>query len=328
MSISDPSRNTTSQQMTLRQAYLRLGLAPGATPSEIHKQYLRLAKLAHPDTAGGSDDLMAALAIAYAMVREHAAASSTGTATGTALERRDRSALDRWGGQLPVPRDLGSNRLLTEVTRHRTSSLVVARRQGKLAALTSAGIGAVVALTKTFGIDRFEYSSYGETDTVEWLPNNVRISIVGACAAATALLGFMAWRASARVHWMENALEDVGDTLDDKNALVQILAEVDEAVGLGADWTTDELIDGISAWCDTPVGALPELPRGLWIRTLRSLVLPLHSHDEPSLRDLARLTGPKDFARLVIAKGGEQGLLAEHSARRGLSMEFRYSLVF
>ena len=51
--------------MTPAEAFAALGLAPGASPTEVRAAYRRLAKAAHPDAAEGSAEAFGALNRAY-----------------------------------------------------------------------------------------------------------------------------------------------------------------------------------------------------------------------------------------------------------------------
>jgi len=56
--------------MSLANAYMVLGLPPTASPEEVKRNYRTLARLFHPDTAGGYKEAMVLLNQAFDRIKE------------------------------------------------------------------------------------------------------------------------------------------------------------------------------------------------------------------------------------------------------------------
>jgi hypothetical protein len=309
-------KNMDEQQ--LAEAYRLLGVDSDASDDTVASRYRHLARQAHPDQ-GGTDDEMAQLAEAYALVR-----SARGAGNGALVTRQT-------GVVLKNPQDIilrrdelrsDSRRAFETALRHRTSRLKQAKRQGTWAAIGSAGIGVIIAFMQTLGLDSIQ--SPDGTDVV-WLTSSMRLIIVVGCFVVSAIFGLLAWRATAKSTWIEAALEDLSDTLSDKNSFLQLIHLL-TGTGLPERWTRDDLTDCIARWIRDEDGRRPAHHQGFVTDSIRALLFPRVLHDEIPLRDLASVAGPVDAGNLIIAKGLERELIEEQPADNG-SHAYGYTLL-
>ncbi|WCB93817.1 hypothetical protein DSM104299_02536 [Baekduia alba] len=215
--------------------------------------------------------------------------------------------------------------LLADLTEERTAWLDLGRRQALWTAWTTTALGGLFALVHAFGLDAADVAAFdGETQRLAWLPTPLLISILSACVVVTATLRVLAWRASVRLRWVRGAMAQLGRMLEDERRLAGVLDAVAAEARLDTDWTREHLAAGVARWCGLPPDGAAVLPRGLVARSLTGR-LRGRSRDEPAtLRDLARVAGPADFARLTIAGGVRHGLLAEQRSTREERVELRY----
>jgi len=143
-----------------------------------------------------------------------------------------------------------------------------------------------------------------------------------ALATLAASFGLLAWRASARATWIQSALEDADDALSDKNSFLALIEEISAEGGLNEAWTQSELIETVSSWSNHFTDRHPWVYRHATVR-----LLGLRANDSLGvpLAVLASITGPVDFAKLVIAKGLESELIAEHLTVADGKAAYRYS---
>lgn len=302
----------------LQNAYLLLGVDVHASDQEVKDRYRDLARRAHPDQ-GGSDTEMASLADAYALVRSSRDESKGSLVTlhSTALVKPNSDDLVR---REELRAD--SKRVFDAAIRHRTSRLKQAKRQGTWAAIGSAGIGLIVALLKTLGLDSVQTR---EGDEV-WLTSTTRLTLVIACLALSSFFGFLAWRASVRSTWIESALEDLSDSLSDKNSYFRLMQRLQKE-GLPEDWTRDDLIHGVSRWSKYDEERSPGA-RGRFIKdSAVGLLFPHTYHDGIPLEEIARTASPVDSANLIIAKGMERGLISEQRSSSADGHIYAYRLM-
>jgi DnaJ domain len=307
-----------SDDAGLSEAYVLLGLSPDASLDEIRARYLARAKAAHPDR-GGSNDEMAALAAAYELVV-------------TARSEARRELIERPSAAVAVPpfslalreeRREDTARTMREVVRHQTSALRQARRQGTWAAIACAGLAAVLAFTQTLHLDTIQTSNGFEEVPYHWLTSSVRVSLFALFAVLAAILGLLSWRASAHATWIEGALEDLADTLSDKNSYLELMVELSDAGDLKEHWTRSDLVRAIEGWID-PGRHKQSVPRALVLRSLFGLVAANRDVGIP-LHDLAVVPGPVDLAALIISKGLERGVIEERR-RDGALPGYFYSI--
>jgi hypothetical protein len=140
--------NAEVSSAVLEDAYEALGVSADTTDEEVTESYRKLARAAHPDQ-GGTDEAMAALSDAYALIR-----AARGNSENSMALRRTEIALgvgrDRVRhGELRED----SQRAFEATLRHTTLRLKQAKRQSAWFALGSIGIGIVISLLKTFGLD-------------------------------------------------------------------------------------------------------------------------------------------------------------------------------
>lgn len=215
-------------------------------------------------------------------------------------------------------------RVLQEVVRHQTSALKHAKRQVALAAVVGTGLTALIALSKTLGLDVVGTERVSSTTFVDrhLLSDAARVALTYAFAAISAILGLLAWRASARVTWLETALEDAGDELSDRNSYLELLNEVRSRSDLGVEWTRNQLMDAVEEWASSA-----DKPRraGLVLSAIRRLVFAAPRQGVP-LREIANLVQRADFTNLIIAKGLERELLTEQRVTNDGRVQYRYSL--
>lgn len=93
--------------MTPGELYTRLGVLPGATPTQIHRAYRKAAKTAHPD-AGGTKEQWSAILEAYETLhddRRRRIYDETGTIEPGAVDNHYAALLMRLAGAMDQVRD-------------------------------------------------------------------------------------------------------------------------------------------------------------------------------------------------------------------------------
>jgi hypothetical protein len=117
-----------------------------------------------------------------------------------------------------------------------------------------------------------------------------------------------------RIREIEAAVEDATDTLEDRSNVVRVIRELSEVLEDSGSWTAGEVELGVHEWVDQAGSEAAtrhgERPRSLVKRKWQF--------------DCARVIGAPEFARLLLAKGKEVGLLAEEDVwdDQGLSVVY------
>ncbi len=129
----------------------------------------------------------------------------------------------------------------------------------------------------------------------------ILLAFAGYCVCGGVVMGGRALAASTRERMLTLELEDAGDTLSDRGDLTATLDEL----GLPAFFTRAQLYEVLQQW-RVPEDA-PEPRRDGGILPPSALFEP--RYEPVSLAETARKIGHVDFARLLMAKGLELGLL-------------------
>jgi hypothetical protein len=261
-----------------------LELEEGFGEEEVKAAHRRLAKDAHPDTGETSDaEKLPALGEARDLL--------LGAGGSTALvTREDLAVVLRKQGEL-VRISQESEATVKRVVVHHVGKLAAARARR----LTVSGLGAVIGLLLT-GVGALSHTEMFPLLQPALLVVGSLLSIVSLALAAAALLG------KEREERLQLEIEEAGETLADKGALVGTLAEL----GLDGFFTREELQDAIYYWSE-----------------MDNEVEVIRFKDRVPLSRVAAKIGPVDFARLLLAKGLESEMI-EEAEEPGDDVEVRY----
>ena len=286
--------------MTRAEALRRLGLDEQASDDEIKRAFRVAVKEAHSDTGGKDhdatvDELVTARAVALKDLSTELVPASQVTDLVHAVSV----------GQLGARREDRAEKTVRQVVMHHAGRLAHQRRQRLSIAVVTGGLAALVTIleaTTKFGVERHYEGRDTETAVT------IAIAILGLLAA---LLGLAGWNASTQEKMLQLEIEGVGETLNDKATLVDTLDEI--ATTIGADfaggWTRATLVAAVGAWSGRSAEDEQSSPR----LSIVHAFLPArwrHPGAVP-LRSTAGVIGPTDFAKLLTAKGLEQGVVME-----------------
>jgi hypothetical protein len=129
----------------------------------------------------------------------------------------------------------------------------------------------------------------------------ILLAFAGYCVCGGVVMGGRALAASTRERMLTLELEDAGDTLSDRGDLAATLDEL----GLPAFFTRAQLYEVLQQWRVPEDAPEPRRDGGI----LPPLALFEPRYEPVSLAETARKIGHVDFARLLMAKGLEPGLL-------------------
>jgi hypothetical protein len=208
----------------------------------------------------------------------------------TEIVRRNTAALERASLSEAVATTV------SQVVTHHVGALAQARRQRAAIAALTALIGAVVALTRTV-------PNLSPSDQV----SGVLTAAGGFMIVAGAMLGVFALLSKSREERLQLLIEEATDTLNDRGTLLATLHEV----GIPeTGWSRGELQSCVSRWLASDDKASIGPPEV----------------GEPLVR-VARRIGSVDFARLLLAKGQERGVVEEAELARGGSLTYGYRII-
>jgi hypothetical protein len=291
--------------MNRAEALTRLGLDFDATPAEIDRAWRSAMKRVHPDS--GSDP-EPALVAALNEARQVALAAAASTAT--ALVPRDSAyELVRSDPTLAM-HAATSERALRTVVMHHVGHLAYQRRQRTILAGLTGGGAALLALIGA--LTRFDPYV---------VPPSLVLSMSALLATVSALFGVLAWRTAAIERRLQLELDEVAETLSDRAALADTLTEL----GLQSFFTRGELHAAISHWAAGVHVARRD--RGPTVASsVREVLLPVGArYRSVPLAHTAAVIGAVDFAKLLIAKGVELGMLIEDERVTGNGEVYGYT---
>jgi len=249
-----------------------LDLPADANNEDVKRAYRRLAKKAHPDTGERSDtERLQQLGEARDVALE--------PVTGKELVTREDIALIlRTQGELAkVSRE--SEATLSRVVLHHVGKLAAARNRR----LTISGLGTVVGLLLT---------AVGTLVRSETIPplQAVLIPVGSVLASCSLAIGAMALLNKEREERLRIELEEAAETLSDRASLVGTLAEL----GLDGFFTREDLQEAIYYWSE-----------------MDNEIEVIRFRDRVPLSRVAAQIGPVDFARLLLSRGLESGMIVE-----------------
>jgi hypothetical protein len=281
------------------EALARLGLDGSATREDIDSAWRAAMKEVHPDTGSNPDGKLA-----IELNQARATALSGLPQSGSDLITVDRMAeLIRTSQQELVAAERAGDRAMAQVTMHHVGALAFQRRQRARVAAASGGVAAVLGVIAAL----LRASPTNGLDVVRPVLFVAALTL-GLFAAVLAVL---AWQLAAREHWLQMELEDAGETLSERAALSDALTEL----GVGDFFTRAELLEALSRWDvahDVIRGPYPVLP----------FMSP--TYEAVPLAHTAGIVGPVDFAKLMLAKGVESGLLREDQRLEGDRVVYGY----
>ena len=261
-----------------------LELEEGFGEDDVKRAHRQLAKEAHPDTGASPD------AEKLAVLKE-ARDLLLGATESTALVTREELAvmLRKQGELARVSQE--SEATVRRVVMHHVGKLARARARR----LTVSGLGAVVGLL-VIGV-----GALSRTEVFPLL--QPALLVLGSMLSIVSLaLGTVALLQKEREERLQIEIEDAGETLADRGALIGTLAEL----GLDGFFTREDLQDAIYYWSE-----------------IDSEAEVIRFRDRVPLSRIATKVGPVDFARLLLAEGIESGMLLEAEAP-GEDGEVRY----
>ena len=270
--------------MRREEAMNRLGLPAEASEREVKEAYRRLARKAHPDTGEKPD------AERLRQLTEARDVALKPLLSRDLVTRKDLALILQTQGEMAkVSRE--SEATLSRVVIHHVGKLATARNRK----LTISGFGSVVGLllVAVGGVVRSE--TFPGLQAV-LLPSGAVLAI------CSMLIGAMALLNKEREERLRIEIEEAAETLADRAALVGVLAEL----GLDGFFTRDTLQEEIYYWSEGD-----------------NEVEMIRFRDRVPLSRVAAEIGPVDFARLLLAKGLESGMIVE-AEETGSQREVRY----
>jgi hypothetical protein len=261
--------------MDLVEARKVLGVDPTASRDEIDAVWRAAVKKIHPDSNGNKQDSSEQTAV---LNQAHDLALDAAAGTDLAV-REMRADLDRFREEEVRRRD--SEQALKKIVMHHVGDLSFRKRQRMTVAAVSGGIAVVLGLISGLS-SGFPSLRAGLGITALFF------TLVGAAAAA------FAWGLSTQERFLELDLEEAGETLSDRAALAGTLDELE----LEGTFSRDDLHQSIAEW------KVPHVDRGA----------PAFVASRQRARPLAATAnriGPRDFGRVLLAKGIELELIAE-----------------
>lgn len=271
-----------------REALQLLGLPENANPEKVRTRFRELAMQLHPDRAKMDPDAFIRL--------QEARAAALGEDDGAALVPLNQvTELVRAATDALAQRDERRERreesesVKQQVMRARTSPLKIARR--RVSFLTGlmtflAGLAQLIrAVPSTAANDVATFTG----------------SVLGIYAA---VFGLLIWRNTQRITRIEEAVEDATETLSERPTFLQAIREITQSAPDSDPWTRDLLLDLVDEWSESHLEQEHD--------SVLALLLSPRRATGQSLPNCARVIGARDFVKLLIAKGKELRLLAEH----------------
>jgi hypothetical protein len=201
--------------------------------------------------------------------------------------------------QTDLARDQTERREATDraersIVRYEVDRLERRRRTAGLVATVSGGLGLLIGFLRAAVLSGV---SDAQSETFA-----VVIAVIAVVAAGFALL---AWTLSARVKSFEDLVKDASDALSDRGPYLAVITEIEERSGEESPWLQGSLREAISAW-------VQEI--GLTV--------------QGSVAELAHRVGPEYFAKLLVAKGVELGVMEEKISNSGGRLRIEYELAW
>jgi DnaJ-like protein len=257
------------------EAYGVLGIDEGASREEIESAYRRAAKLAHPDVAGGDRDRWDLLIEARDLLLGARGGDLVPVHVAVELARVQEKALIRIDER--HERAGATQGEVQSVVRRHTSNLDRRQRAAWAAGIFSGGIALAVAVLRAVVLTGPSAEQ-----------NAVFATMIAVFALAAAGAGAVGFVARTRAEHLRHMIEDVTNQLSQRAQYLRVLTEIRQASGREPPWEAESFDEAIDEWTDV-VG------RG----------------ERASLAFTASRIGPRDFGRLVVAKGLELGVLEE-----------------
>lgn len=277
--------------MDYSEAVAHLGLEDGASSGEIRDAHSRLAKRFHPD-AGGSTAAMAALNEARDVALANADAD--GGAMVPISVVRDLVRVQTDLAREESERQQATERAERAIVRYEVDRLERRRRTAGLVATVSGGLGLLIGFLRAAVLS-------GVTDA----QSEQFAVVIAAVAVVAAAFALAAWMLNVRVKYFEDLVKDASDALSDRGAYLAVVAEIEERGGKSSPWLRESLHDAISTW-------VQEI--GLNVRG--------------SVAELAHRVGPESFAKLLVAKGLEVGVMEERITNPDGRLRIEYELIW
>jgi len=277
--------------MDYSEAISRLGLEVGATVEEIRVAHSRLAKRFHPD-AGGSTADMAGLNEARDVALANRSANGEAMLPVSVVRDLVKAQTDLVRDQ--TERREATDRAERSIVRYEVDRLERRRRMAGLVATVSGGLGLLIGFLRAAVLSGVS-DAQSETFAV----------VIAAIACVAAGFALLAWTLSAGVKSFEDLVKDASDALSDRGPYLAVITEIEEKSGKPSPWLQGSLNDAISAWAQ-------EI--GLTVRG--------------SVAELAHRVGPEYFAKLLIAKGVELGMMEERISNLEGRLRIEYELVW
>lgn len=273
--------------MNVSEAFAILGLSEGASGDEIAARFRVLAHDAHPDGCGDIN-AWSRLEAAYQVARESVEAATASTPTALVASRVAQTPLQvqsRYSAEL-LRLELQSRvreNVVPQIVRAHTGRLKTLKR---LSGLISAAAAAITTLA-TFALGSV-------SATVHEFPGVVQLAALALSLEAGGVYVYLWWN----IENLSNGIEDISDTLDDKQSLLDLLHEIlgETRISEGSV-TSSDLKQAVSSWAGDQRQSGRERV-GLF-------------GGSRSIKLLAARIGPDDFAKLLIEKSKASNLVRE-----------------
>lgn len=261
--------------MIREEALKLLKLPDGATTADVKRAYRNLVKEVHPDTGDTDARRLEQLREAREVALSPVMTQELATREDIALILRKQQEL----AKISQESDATGSRVVI----HHTGKLAAARNRR----LTFGGLGGIVGLLLV------AIGAMVRNETVPGL-SAVLIPMGAALAICSLLVGAMALLAKEQEERLRIEIEEAAETLADRAALIGTLTEL----GLDGFFTRDDLQESVYYWSE-----------------MDNEIEVIRFRDRVPLSRVAAKIGPVDFARLVISKGVESGMIIEAEER-------------
>ena len=281
-----------------------LGLGADASDDEIDAAFVARMRKVHPDSGTAPDEDAAKIL--------NDARRATIRTTSSALVVPQRVGLTSSSARPSEPTHAAESASVATVNTlvtHHAGQLGFRKRERIVLAsgalVIAAGMSVVAGLMKV-GNDQ-------DYETRRWL-----LMLAVTLTLISAATGVLSWIAGLRETFLRLELEDAAETLSDRSTYRELLRELP----LAPFWTRSDLILAVGRWVDD----WQDLPR--YARRERpSMARPWIRFAAVPLAATASRIGRVDFARLVLVKGLEIGLIEEASVGQDEFMDYGFRAV-
>ncbi len=281
--------------MDTSEALRILGLPREFALSDVEERFVELMKQRHRDI-GGSDDETRALLEARDVLRE-----SIGGASIAPLDSDTRI----------IVQDAVPSRTLSELLQRSQAAIdsvatvhVAEYRAQRRIAVVFGAVGAALAAVTSDLVPLFQVGG-----DASWI-------LTAAGAIAAALFSIRATLLTSAAERVETTVKLVGEHLSERESWGRVWHELTSAVPTNPPWSREEIENLVREWI-RPLRRLLLVSRLAIPRAVRG--------SDPPVQIVARDVGFRDFSRILIAKGIENGMLEEEEEISNGQLRTKYN---